>query len=71
MVYFTFFLLFCGFQNIVEIVRADFERSGSFPYHMQKIINMAIVASHKAGELDRLLMIMHSLLTLKNEQNVP
>lgn len=63
--------LFYSFKNIVEISRAEIERSGSFPYHMNKIIDLTIVSSFKCHDIDRLVTTMYSLLTLKNEKNVP
>lgn len=38
---------------------------------MNKIIELSIVSTFKCQDIDRLICIMYSLLTLKNEKNVP
>ncbi|KAL3077007.1 hypothetical protein niasHT_035841 [Heterodera trifolii] len=52
-------------ENIVEIKRTDFERNGSFPYHLCKIVNLAAKASYKCGNIGRLKELVVALTAYK------
>uniref|UniRef100_A0A914H4U5 Uncharacterized protein n=1 Tax=Globodera rostochiensis TaxID=31243 RepID=A0A914H4U5_GLORO len=52
-------------ENIVEIKRSDFERNGSFPYHLCKIVKLAVVASFKYDNIGRLKDLVVALTSYK------
>uniref|UniRef100_A0A915EB69 Uncharacterized protein n=1 Tax=Ditylenchus dipsaci TaxID=166011 RepID=A0A915EB69_9BILA len=59
------------FENVVEISRADIERSGSYAYHIHKIFNLAIISTYKCNDLGRLVLLLSSLATIRNEEQAP
>ncbi|KAI3413746.1 hypothetical protein GPALN_011227 [Globodera pallida] len=52
-------------ENIVEIKRSDFERNGSFPYHLCKIVKLAVVACFKYDNIGRLKDLVVALTSYK------
>ncbi|KAI1707240.1 hypothetical protein Ddc_14940 [Ditylenchus destructor] len=59
------------FENITEIVRNDFERSGSWAYHAYNIVHLAITACFRSKELNRLVAIELSLVCSKCGESEP
>jgi hypothetical protein len=57
--------LILDLQNVVEIKRTDFERNGSFPYHLFKITKLAGQASFLSRDVVRLRHLIVALTAYK------